>query len=189
MVVLREFLTQRLIIFLLFVLFLSGGVAFAHVELDTWVMFLAGIAFLVIMEYVIHRFVLHEFPEIAPGAYRGHVEHHENPQENKYLFGPIRYDFCVYAMVSFICYMLTQSYHLTAAFMFGTVAAQLLYQWAHLAAHRPLVPLTPLGKWMKKKHLLHHHLDEHTWYGVSNPILDVLLGTNNGKRVKPDIKK
>jgi sterol desaturase/sphingolipid hydroxylase (fatty acid hydroxylase superfamily) len=31
---------------------------------------------------------------------------------------------------------------------------------------------------MKKKHLLHHHLDDHAWYGVSNPVLDVLLGTN-----------
>lgn len=174
----REFCSHRLIVFLLSVCVISGmTLAFTAGSMVSWVVFAAGIVLVILTEYFVHRFILHEFPNLFPAMYRGHVAHHEHPNDPEHLFGPVRYDLAGYAVI-FLFVWLCSSIHLASSLIFGAVLCQLYYQWKHFVSHRPIVPITPWGKWMKKKHLLHHHLDEHAWYGVSNPILDVLMGTN-----------
>ncbi|MFB6364316.1 sterol desaturase family protein [Paenibacillus elgii] len=53
----------------------------------------------------------------------------------------------------------------------------LYYEWTHYVAHRPIKPITPWGRWMKKVHLWHHYKSKNYWYGVTNPLFDVMLGT------------
>jgi hypothetical protein len=175
----REFYSHRLIVFLLLVCIGSGlTVLLAKGSVISWVGFAAGIVLVILTEYLVHRFILHEFPKLIPAMYRGHVAHHEHPTDTDHLFGPVRYDLTAYLFIFALLWLCSGNVHLAASFVLGAVICQLFYQWKHFVSHRPIVPITPWGKWMKKKHLLHHHLDDHAWYGVSNPVLDVLLGTN-----------
>ncbi len=182
----KEFASQRLILFLLFVFVFSGCmVAATSGSKQTLAAMLTGVAFYVVAEYIIHRYILHEFPRMVPGAYRAHAAHHQHPNDAKYLFGPVSADVSGYLLLLTVSYFVTDAdWHLMFSFVFGTCAFQIYYQWMHYIAHRPVTPLTPWGKWMKKKHLLHHHLDERSWYGVSNPMLDVLMGTSHFKMLR-----
>jgi sterol desaturase/sphingolipid hydroxylase (fatty acid hydroxylase superfamily) len=181
----KEFMSQRLILFLtaVFVLSCCGFLATPIERAGAVAISIgAGVVFVIIVEYVVHRFVLHEFPWLIPYAYRGHVAHHEKPTDVNHLFGPVSIDFVGYLIVLGGSYALTgNNWNLTFAVMVGASCFQIYYQWKHYVSHRPITPITPWGKWLKKKHLLHHYMDENSWYGVSNPVLDILLGTN-----KPD---
>jgi 4-hydroxysphinganine ceramide fatty acyl 2-hydroxylase len=176
---LREFCAHRLILFLMAVALLSGtGMLLTVWSNMNWLGIAFGLVLFIVIEYLVHRYVLHEFPNLAPAAYQGHVAHHQYPNDDKYLFGPVSYDFFGYLFYFALGWLITRNASLTSAMIFGSVVCQIYYQWKHFVSHRPIVPLTPWGKWMKKKHLLHHHLDENAWYGVSNPFMDILMKTN-----------
>ncbi|MEI7024225.1 sterol desaturase family protein [Paenibacillus sp. y28] len=181
----REFISHRLIRFLLLLWLVFGGnvLISAPLTMHTGAAWLSGIAVFLLIEYAAHRFILHQFPRLAPAAYRGHVAHHQMPSDSRYLFGPAGYDLAGYAVLTLISWAVTWSWPLAAAVVSGALTCQLYYQWMHFVSHRPIVPKTRWGKWMKRKHLLHHHLDEEAWYGVSNPMLDILLGTNESKKL------
>lgn len=180
-----EFITHRLIVFLCSALLVSAVIACLYPWSGRTLLYAAvGALLVLIVEYAVHRFMLHQFPGLMPAAYRGHVAHHQNPTDIRYLFGPVRYDFIGYVLMYFVVWLFSRDFGLAAAFTAGASAYQLYYQWKHFVAHRPVVPLTPWGKWLKKLHLLHHHLDENAWYGVSNPVFDSVMGTYRRDRRK-----
>jgi len=133
-------------------------------------------------EYLVHRYLLHEFPKLAPALYRGHVKHHQHPRELKYLFSPVHYDALIYSVYIPLVWLVFQRFAIVVAVVTGSLLFQIYYQWMHFVAHRPITPRTAWGKWMKKKHLLHHYKDEYSWYGVSHPVLDFVFGTNKDHR-------
>ncbi|WP_274363797.1 sterol desaturase family protein [Paenibacillus thermotolerans] len=180
-----EFITHRLIVFLTCTFLVSAAVACLYPWSGRTVLYAAvGALLVLITEYTVHRYMLHQFPALMPAAYRGHQAHHQNPSDIRYLFGPVRYDFISYALMFFFAWLLSRNVGLAAALTAGAGACQLYYQWKHYIAHRPVTPLTPWGRWLKKLHLLHHHLDEHAWYGVSNPFFDAVMGTYRRDRRK-----
>jgi len=175
----REFLSSSMIRFVLLVAAASLLYTVWSFEgMRTVLAFLGGAVFFALAEYVSHRFVLHEFPNLFPALYRGHAKHHEHPEDFKHLFSPMRYDLLLYIGYTAVLWALFRDAALIAAIVAGTSVYQLYYQWMHYVAHRPITPVTPWGRWMKKKHLLHHFMDEHSWYGVSHPALDYALGTD-----------
>ena len=175
----REFVFNPMIMFIMAVCLTSSViVVITYRGPSSWLGILIGMVIYAVMEYLIHRFVLHQFPRIAPAMYRGHVEHHLHPTDTKHLFSAVPYDIGAYTVLFLILYIFSRDLPFIFAIIAGTSLYQLYYQWMHYVAHRPITPMTPWGRWMKKKHLLHHHLDEFSWYGVSHPFLDVLLGTD-----------
>ncbi|KZE72342.1 hypothetical protein AV654_33530 [Paenibacillus elgii] len=181
-----EFLQFRLIVFLMILIVLSGtGVGITYGSPLTWLAIAGGIVLFGLIEYIVHRYIMHELPRLLPKAYEGHVAHHQHPNDDRFLFGSVWYEVVTYPLLLLLFWALTGELHLALSVVFGTVVCQMYYQWKHFVSHRPIVPLTPWGKWLKKKHLLHHYLDEHAWYGVSNPVMDVVMGTN---KVAPDTK-
>lgn len=176
----KEFMGQRLILFLFTVCFFSCcGVIATFGSIRTAAAMCVGPVFVVIIEYIVHRYILHEFPRIAPFAYKGHVAHHQSPNDVKYLFGPVSFDMCAYLVIFGAAFIVTgYDWHLSFAVVFGASGFQIYYQWKHYVSHRPIKPLTPWGKWLKKRHLLHHHLDENALYSVTNPVLDIVMRTN-----------
>lgn len=182
----KEFMGQRLILFLFSVCFISCcGVIATFGSIGTVAAMFVGTILFVLIEYTVHRYILHEFPRIAPFAYKGHVAHHHSPNDVKYLFGPVSFDLCAYLVIFGAAFIVTgYDWHLSFAVVFGASGFQIYYQWNHYVSHRPIKPLTPLGKWLKKRHLLHHHLDENALYGVTNPVLDIVMGTNRPKAFK-----
>lgn len=182
----KEFLGQRLIVFLIFVCLISVyGVLSTHRSNWAPVALLIGAFLFIILEYVTHRYLLHEFPHFLPAAYKGHMAHHQFPQEIQYLFGPVIYDVIGYFLMFGSAFLITGcNLNLTFSVVLGSSLFQLYYQWKHYVSHRPISPVTRWGKQIKKWHLLHHHMDEKAWYGVSNPIVDIMLGTNRPQKSK-----
>lgn len=174
----KEFFSNGMIRFLTGLFLVSGIVTgLTYRGLSTWIAVASGFGLFGIFEYITHRYLLHRFPFIAPKMYAGHEAHHKDPNNGQYLFGPVRYDMIGYAALIIALLAVSRDFAYTCAAVTGCSLLQLYYQWRHYVSHRPVRLLTPWGKWMKKKHLLHHHQDEHSWYGVSNPVFDYLMGT------------
>jgi 4-hydroxysphinganine ceramide fatty acyl 2-hydroxylase len=148
-------------------------------SLITWGALLGGILFFFIFEYITHRFLLHGIGRVLmPRAYKGHVDHHEHPEQLSHMLTPNSYNIPYHPFLWVVFGLSFQSFHAAAAFMGGFVAFQLYYEWSHFVAHRPIAPRTAWGKYMKKHHLLHHYKASHAYYGVTNSALDHMLGTD-----------
>ncbi|MGD6817219.1 sterol desaturase family protein [Metabacillus sp. 84] len=143
--------------------------------------FAGGLILFVFSEYLTHRFLFHLKPPenryLLQFLKRLHYDHHKHPNDLKLLFLPVWYSIPNFLVLAGICYLITRDTAGTAAFGMGLILMLLAYEWKHYVAHRPIRPRSAFGKWMKKTHQLHHFKNENYWYGVSNPIGDILFGT------------
>jgi len=119
---------------------------------------------------------------------RLHYDHHAKPNDLHLLFLPVWYSIPNLGVLALIAYLSTRSLPLTLAFASGLVGMLLVYEWKHYVAHVQLKPRTRFGKWMKKTHLLHHFKNENYWYGVSNPLGDIVFGTLKDEKDVPTSK-
>ncbi|MDP9728256.1 sterol desaturase family protein [Alicyclobacillus tolerans] len=182
---LLEFWTDRRVMFLSLVFIASIILTFSlHHSLKLWIAFLSGAVAWYFIEYIVHRFILHGIlSKIMPRAYEGHVRHHTHPEEMKTLLTPNQYNIPGYLGIFLLCIWISHSLDISFAFLTTLSICQLYYEWSHFVSHRPIVPLTPWGKWMKKFHLLHHFQNEHYWFGVTNSTLDALVGTSPDPKI------
>jgi 4-hydroxysphinganine ceramide fatty acyl 2-hydroxylase len=176
---LKEFLTDRRILFLISMCIIYCITCLLSADYHwIWVAAGSGIIFFYIIEYIIHRFILHGyFGKWLPKAYQGHEKHHEHPNDITYLLTPNIYNVSYHIGFSSVAFLVTWDIHLACAFMVGITVYQLYYEWSHFVTHRTIVPLTPWGKWMKKFHLLHHFKSSNHYFGVTNPSIDIVVGT------------
>lgn len=148
---------------------------------EAWLALVIGMVGYSASEYLIHRFLFHLKPPrnliFLKMLKRLHYDHHVEPNNLKLLFLPVWYSLPLIGFFGGIAYGITFSPSLTTAFVTGVITFLLYYEWTHFVAHRPIKPLTPWGRWMKKVHLWHHFKSEHFWFGVTQPFYDVLLGT------------
>lgn len=175
-----EFVTDARVLFIaaMWVVYLATAIATGW-HGWSWCFAAAGVFVFFVVEYVIHRFVLHGLlSKLMPKAYEGHEYHHAHPTEMRYLLTPNAYNVPNHFLVWIVLMLLTQSVHRGSAVMVGFTFLQLYYEWTHFVSHRPIVPLTRWGKWMKKYHLLHHFKYADGNYGVTNPLFDKLMGTD-----------
>ncbi|KIL73887.1 sterol desaturase family protein [Bacillus badius] len=147
----------------------------------TWATFALGMAAYTAVEYLTHRFLFHMKPPKRPFLLhlvkRLHYDHHAKPNDLHLLFLPLWYTLPQMALAGGAAYLISSSLVLTVAFLAGIMLFLLFYEWKHYIAHRPIQPLSPWGRWMKKVHLWHHFKNENYWYGVTNPLYDWTLGT------------
>ncbi|MGZ3497111.1 MAG: sterol desaturase family protein [Vulcanimicrobiaceae bacterium] len=134
-----------------------------------------------ISEYTTHRFLFHAKPSRVPFVlrlqHRLHYDHHTDPSKLELLFLPAWFVLPTAALYLIVAFALTHNIGTSVCALLGSLAAMLYYEWVHYVAHVPFVPRTPLGKYMKKYHLWHHFKNEHLWYGVTNPSVDLVVGT------------
>ncbi|MGF9910946.1 sterol desaturase family protein [Brevibacillus porteri] len=188
---LKEFFTfpDILTMCILFLISLSFTISEWYV-LETWVALVAGMIGYAASEYLIHRFLFHLKPPRNPFFLhllkRLHYDHHADPNNLHLLFLPVWYSLPLIAGTGAICFLLTSDMIVTNAFVTGVIGFLLFYEWKHYIAHRPVQPISPWGRWMKKLHLWHHFKNEHYWYGVTSPVFDVMLGTYKNEQ---DVEK
>ncbi|MFJ7914229.1 MULTISPECIES: sterol desaturase family protein [unclassified Lysinibacillus] len=143
--------------------------------------FILGMIMYSLAEYVTHRFLFHLKPPkstfLLKMLKRLHYDHHSKPNELHLLFLPLWYSVPNIVIAAAIFYIFSSSFVMTNAFIAGIMLFLLFYEWKHYIAHRPLRPISPWGRWMKKVHLWHHFKNENYWYGVTNPAYDFLMGT------------
>lgn len=150
---------------------------------------IAGMLVFFITEYTTHRFLLHASPQSAPFVlrlqHRLHYDHHVTPDRLDLLFLPLWFAIPALILYGGIYFAIARTAGLTLSLLLGSVIALLYYEWVHYIAHIPLAPVTPIGRYMKKYHLLHHFKNERLWFGVTNPSMD-FVGRTYRKRDEAD---
>ncbi|MGZ9585892.1 sterol desaturase family protein [Paenibacillus marinisediminis] len=150
-------------------------------SIGPWIAFVIGMAAYAAAEYFTHRFLFHmrapKNPFFLKLLKRLHYDHHSTPNDLSLLFLPLWYSLPNMAIAGAIAYLISGSLVITNAFIAGVILFLLFYEWKHYIAHRPINPVSPWGRRMKKIHLWHHFKNENYWYGVTNTVLDHALGT------------
>jgi cyclopropane-fatty-acyl-phospholipid synthase len=154
----------------------SGGV------LLLWVF--GGVALWSLLEYLLHRFVLHG---MAPFS-RWHGEHHVRPQA--LISSPIVVSLSLFLLLGALPAWWWLGAWPAAALLLGLTASYLAYGLIHHATHHPTVPWIRNNAWLSRhrmRHAMHHavhHMQargevcEPCHFGVSNSFWDVVFGTN-----------
>ncbi|MCR8642802.1 sterol desaturase family protein [Paenibacillus sp. N1-5-1-14] len=164
----------------------------ACLSLSLWspVALVAGVVLFFCAEYFIHRYLLHPAAiKLMPSAIKGHDKHHDDPTNMKFLLTPNTYNVPYHGFLWIALILIWGNFYLASSMMVGFSAYHLMYEWTHFVSHRPIVPRTLLGRWMKKVHLLHHFKDPDQWYGVTHPVFDKVMHTDKLDLPKADQSK
>jgi type IV secretory pathway TrbD component len=175
--------SNSVLIVLVVAILAAAGAGVLHVAL--WLVALGGLLFY-LTEYSTHRFMFHAKPSrfawLRAKQHRLHYDHHLEPSRLDLLFLPLWYVVPNLVLTSALAYALLRNVDQVAALVLGAMLALLHYEWVHLIAHLPYTPKTGMGRWMKRYHLRHHFVNEKLWYGVSNPVMDVVYRTYRDPR-------
>jgi sterol desaturase/sphingolipid hydroxylase (fatty acid hydroxylase superfamily) len=161
---------------IVYFLFRSGSILGFNLLTITLV-FIAGLLFWSLFEYVAHRFLFHWIPKTPRSTkfvYTLHGNHHHYPRDRQRLFMPPLPSLLIATTLFLLIRLSMGSY----VFMFfpGFVLGYLLYGSMHYAIHA----WNPPFKWMKplwRNHHLHHYKNEHQGFGVSSTLWDHVFGT------------
>jgi sterol desaturase/sphingolipid hydroxylase (fatty acid hydroxylase superfamily) len=167
-----------------YLLYLS--IAVYYLEALTIVgLFLAGIAFWSLTEYLLHRFIFH-FPAKSEFGKKIHFifhgVHHDYPSDSKRLVMPPSVSIPL-AVIFYFVFLLVFGQELMLPFFAGFILGYLFYDITHYAIHHFNMH-NKLWLAIKNHHMLHHFQDEYKGYGVSTPFWDVVFRTNFDKTKK-----
>ncbi len=174
--------TSPQVIFSIYVPLIFAMLAYSILVLNTeWYraagLYLSGMFFWTLFEYIMHRFVFHhhsEKPAMQKFMYTAHGVHHEYPRDKDRLFLPPWASLLI-ACVVFTIFTLVMK---KSAFMFfpGFVSGYLIYGSMHYAIHAMAPPFKFMKAWWRYHHL-HHYKDDGRGFGVSSPLWDHVFGT------------
>lgn len=148
---------------------------------------LAGLALWSLVEYGLHRFVLHRVQPFQ----RWHGEHHGRPTA---LIGtPTLLSAALFATLVFAPAWALAGAWFATAFTLGMLAGYLAYVVTHFAAHHAAPPGLAGTRWLRRRrrsHALHHaRRQDHGCYGVTSGFWDRVFGSmapaNPGPRSQP----
>src|SRR5690606_28154830 len=112
------------------------------------------------VEYMLHRFVFH-FPAKGPlmsrFVYVVHGLHHEDPQDPTRLVMPPLPAF-IYSSILYLGFRALLGPMWVDAFFAGFLVGYLAYDYIHYYVHH-FHPKNPVGKFLKRYHMLHHYSD------------------------------
>lgn len=144
------------------------GLAAQRFESALWVA--AGLAGWSLIEYVLHRFVLHGLQ-----PFRGwHTEHHERP--TALICAPTLLSAALIAALVFLPALRLGGLWRACAVTLGVVGGYLAYAITHHATHHWRAD----GNWLRERkrwHALHHHRRWPGCYGVTSGIWDRVFAT------------
>lgn len=152
--------------------------------------FVGGMLFWTLTEYILHRFAFHYDPKTDRGRrinYVLHGNHHEYPRDRERLFMPAAPSLIMASLFFVLFYLVLGkiAFPFFPGFMFG----YLIYGSMHYAIHA----WNPPFKWMKplwRNHHLHHYKHGDLGFGVSSTMWDHVFGTMYDlKNEKEDKKK
>jgi len=132
-----------------------------------------------LMEYLLHRFLLHSRPQ-APAFLsivgKLHLGHHRNPQDECKITVPVSGSLPIASGLLGLFRLMTGSWSVAALLMTGSIAGYLYYEtvhfWIHCGASRE--------RWLRQRranHLSHHFKDQTRCFGVTTQVWDLILGS------------
>ncbi|CAN5248069.1 sterol desaturase family protein [soil metagenome] len=139
--------------------------------------FIAGAAAWTLVEYLLHRFVLHHVPYIKAM----HEAHHDDQLA---LIGtPIWISLAVMVVVVLVPLSLVTERPIAIGLACGLMLGHFWYGSVHHIIHHWTLKQGGYFYRLKRRHMLHHHFDEMGNFGVTNGFWDVIFGTNINVRV------
>ncbi|MDB4938921.1 MAG: Fatty acid hydroxylase [Labilithrix sp.] len=143
-----------------------------------------GMLLWTLCEYVLHRWVFHWMEDTPRGRrihFLLHGVHHDFPNDKDRLVMPlptsIPLGFIFFGLFYVLC-GLRVAEPLFAGFTLG----YLFYDGTHYAVHH-FKQTTRIGRFIKRHHMRHHHMDHDGGFGVSSPLWDLVF------RTMPVVKK
>ena len=168
----------------------KGAVKYNFTTGRILLLFLAGMFFWSLFEYVAHRFLFHFVAKTERAKkiiYILHGNHHHYPRDRQRLFMPPVPSLLIAGTIFILMYLVIGWRVLP--FFPGFVFGYLMYGTMHYAIHA----WNPPFKWMKplwRNHHLHHYKNEQNGYGVSSTLWDHVFGTMfDLKKEKEDKEK
>ncbi|MEP7165248.1 MAG: sterol desaturase family protein [Ferruginibacter sp.] len=158
--------------------------------LPVLLLFISGMLFWSLTEYILHRFAFHYHAESERGKkihYLIHGNHHEYPRDKERLFMPAAPSLIISSVFFLLMYLLLGKN--VFPFFPGFLLGYLIYGSMHYAIHA----WNPPFKWMKglwRNHHLHHYKNDRSGFGVSSTLWDHVFGTMfDLKKEKEDKEK
>jgi sterol desaturase/sphingolipid hydroxylase (fatty acid hydroxylase superfamily) len=147
-------------------------------------LFVAGVFVWSLTEYLLHRWVFHWVND-TPFARRFHFllhgVHHDFPNDKDRLVMPLGASIPL-GVVFFGAFCLLFGLRTAEPLFAGLVLGYLIYDGTHYAVHH-FKQRTRVGRYVKRHHMLHHHMDHDGGFGVSSPFWDLVF------RTMPTVKK
>lgn len=134
----------------------------------------AGFALWTLIEYALHRFVLHGLEPFRSW----HAEHHDRPMA--LICSPTAFSASLIAALVFLPALALAGVWYACAITLGVLAGYLMYAVAHHATHHWRAE----NEWSRRRkrwHAMHHHASKPGYFGVTNSFWDVVFGTGKSK--------
>ncbi len=142
---------------------------FGH-ELQMLGLVLLGLAGWTAIEYALHRFVLHGLRPFS----RWHAEHHQRP--TALICAPTILSASLIVILVFLPAWLISDVWRACALTLGIMTGYLSYAITHHAIHHWRTD----NAWLKQRkrwHVLHHHINQPGYYGVTSGFWDYVLAS------------
>ena len=133
--------------------------------------FVAGLAAWTLLEYLMHRWVLHRGPWIR----NHHEAHHRDPKA--FVGTPTWLSLVAILVVVMLPSALASGQAIGSSFTAGLALGYLWYGAMHYAAHHGHASPGSYLHRLKRRHALHHHSDAGGNFGVTTLFWDRVFGT------------
>jgi hypothetical protein len=132
-----------------------------------------------LIEYVLHRFVLHM--HLQAGAVqrtieRLHLGHHREPHDEAKVTVPVYGSLPIAAALLGVFRLMAGSWAVAASLMIGSIAGYLWYEAAHFRIHCS-AKHGRWWRWQRANHFFHHFREQRRCFGVTTPLWDWVCGT------------
>jgi sterol desaturase/sphingolipid hydroxylase (fatty acid hydroxylase superfamily) len=133
---------------------------------------IVGVAFWSLVEYMLHRYVLHHVTWVK----KQHDVHHHD--QTALVGTPTWFSMLVFIAFVTVPALLMTTVEVAACFTAGMMLGYLWYVTAHYGMHHWRIrPSGHLGR-LRRRHALHHHFDDLGNFGVTSGFWDHIFRTN-----------
>ncbi|MEM9196383.1 MAG: sterol desaturase family protein [Pseudomonadota bacterium] len=142
---------------------------------------LYGFAWWTLLEYFLHRYVLHWEPEEAWARklrrfMPGHRSHHNEPHDPDDVVS-VKHSFAIpLAIIGLALLLPVFSWSFSLSTLAGAALGYTAYEYVHFACHQ-LPMKSGIGRRLRQHHGFHHYRDETVNFGVTSPFWDWVFGT------------
>ncbi|NUP04691.1 MAG: hypothetical protein HOW73_01380 [Polyangiaceae bacterium] len=141
-----------------------------------------GLLLWTLTEYLLHRFLFHRIgASLAARRFYFvlHGVHHDFPTDRTRLVMPLGVSIpmgvAIYLLLRVTVGVVAGAAWVDPVFV-GFGVGYLAYDGIHYATHHFRMT-SPIGRWLKRYHMVHHHTGENARWGVSSPLWDLIFGT------------
>ncbi len=142
----------------------------------------AGLVVWSLTEYAIHRFAFHLAPTSRVRRrvqFIFHGVHHEDPDDPTRLLIPPALAIAM-AAILYALFRIVLGPAGVEPFFACFLLGYLVYDYTHFAIHHRR-PRTPLGRYLRRRHMLHHFVTPDARWGVTSPLWDWVFRTTGGR--------